>query len=33
MWTQRHRARHAAHLKEIVSWHAVSWHAVREVAG
>ncbi|MCI0754889.1 transposase [Teichococcus vastitatis] len=23
MWTQRHRARHAAHLKEIVSWHAV----------
>jgi hypothetical protein len=28
MWTQRHRARHAAHLKEIVSW-----HAVRELAG
>lgn len=28
MWTQRHRARHAAHLKRIVSW-----HAVREVAG
>jgi transposase len=25
---QRHRARHAAHLKEIVSW-----HAVREMAG
>jgi putative transposase len=23
MWTQRRRARHAAHLKEIVSWHAV----------
>jgi putative transposase len=27
MWTKRHRARHAAGLKEIVSW-----HAVREVA-
>ena len=28
MWTERHRARHAAHLK-----HMVSRHAVREVAG
>jgi len=28
MWTTQHRARHAAHLKEIVAW-----HAVREVAG
>ena len=28
MWTSQHRARHAAHLKQIVSW-----HAVREVAG
>ena len=27
MWTERHRARHAAGLKQIVSW-----HAVREVA-
>ena len=23
MWTKAHRARHEAHLKEIVSWHAV----------
>lgn len=28
MWTQRQRARHAAHLKEILSQ-----HAVQEVAG
>jgi putative transposase len=28
MWTQRHRARRAAHLKRVVLW-----HAVREVAG
>jgi putative transposase len=28
MWTPQHRARHAAHLKQIVAW-----HAVREVAG
>ena len=28
MWAQRHRARHAARLKRMVSW-----HAVREVAG
>jgi transposase len=28
MWTQRHRARHAAHLKQVVSW-----HAAQEVAG
>ena len=27
MWTERHRARHAACLKQVVSW-----HAVREVA-